>query len=100
LRDPRRIEKLADRANKSLEKSLANQRIVRELVSTYENAASEHRPKMPRPSLKAGCAEYETFAVRALAELLENAERRSSQLKGELDWLREFIAKRNAQAGS
>jgi glycosyltransferase involved in cell wall biosynthesis len=97
---PHRIEELADRANKTDEKSYANQRIVGDLISMYQKVASDPKPKMPQPGSNAEYAEYENFAVCALAELLEKAEKRSSQLKGEVNWLREFIAKMSSPPGS
>ena len=84
LQNPARIRELASRARESVEMSFDNQRIVRKLIFIYEKVVSDPAPKVPLPSLKREWAEYEAFAGRALADLLE----RSGELEGEVKWLR------------
>jgi glycosyltransferase involved in cell wall biosynthesis len=89
LRNPARIEELAGRARMSVELRFDNQRIVNDLVSVYEKVASAPIPKSPFPSLNREWAdEYEEFAVRALADLLERSVERFGELEGEVNWLR------------
>jgi glycosyltransferase involved in cell wall biosynthesis len=94
-----RIDELAACARKSIEQKFDPQRIVKDLVSVYERVIADETAKAPLP-LDCERAEYETFAVHALADLLESAEKRSSELIGEVKWLREEIERINAERGS
>ena len=99
LENPDRIDELAGRARKSVEQNFDHQRIVRDLVSIYKSAISDQTARTPLP-LNRERAEYETFGIRALADLLADAEKRSSELAGEVNWLRDEIARINAERGS
>jgi glycosyltransferase involved in cell wall biosynthesis len=95
LRNPDRIDELAGRTRKSVELNFDNQKIVRDLISVYESVISRAAPRPLLASTSRACAEYETFAVRALADLLENAEKRSA----ETDWLRTYTAQIDGELG-
>jgi hypothetical protein len=99
LRNPVLIDELAARARKSLEQNFDNQKIIKDLIEIYENVSANAQPKVPQLSTNRELAEYEEFALRALADLLESAERRTSELQGEVDWLREYIGHQNFELG-
>ena len=99
LRSPTLIDELAGRARKSVEQNFDNQKIIKDLIKIYESVRANAQPKVPQLSTNRELAEYEAFALRALADLLESAERRSSELQGEVDWLREYIGHQNFELG-
>jgi hypothetical protein len=99
LRSPTLIDELAGRARKSLERNFDNQKIIRDLIAIYESVRANAQPKVPQLSTNRELAEYEAFALRALADLLESAERRSSELQGEVEWLRGYIGHQSFELG-
>ena len=54
---------------------------------------------MLRLSTNPELAEHEEFALWALADLLESAEKRSSELQGVVDWLRGYIEHQSFELG-
>jgi len=91
LMNPIRIEELAGRARKFVEINFDNQKIVQHLCSAYGAAISKAGGKEVRPNVSDECVEYQTFAVRAVADLLESAEKRRAELDREVVWLREQL---------
>jgi chromosome segregation ATPase len=76
------------------------------ITKNYKGSDSDRRERQRQCSAQSAAmstnrelAEYEEFALRALADLLESAERRSSELQGEVDWLREYIGHQNFELG-
>jgi chromosome segregation ATPase len=99
LRSPTLIDELAGRARKSLERNFDNQKIIGDLIAIYESVRANAQAKVPQLSPSHELAEYEEFALPALADLLESAEKRSSELQGEVDWLREYIEHQSFELG-
>jgi hypothetical protein len=99
LRSPTLIDELAGRARKSLERNFDNQKIIKDLITIYESVGANAQPKVPQMSTNPELAEYEEFALPALADLLESAEKRSSELQGEVDWLRGYIEHQSFELG-
>jgi predicted transcriptional regulator len=78
-------------ARKSVEINFDNQKIIRNLLSAYDAAVSNAKAKMLDFSVPKEAAEYEAFALRALVDLLESAEKRRAELDREVVWLREQL---------
>ena len=91
LMNPIRIAQLAARARKFVEIKLDNQKIVQDLCFAYGSAISKVHVKEVRPNVSGERAEYQAFAVRAVADLLESAEKRRVELDREVVWLREQL---------
>jgi hypothetical protein len=68
---------------------LDNQKIIQQLRSAYEVAASKASVKAIRSGVSDERVEYQVFALRAIVDLLENARKQVTELTVEVQWLRE-----------
>jgi glycosyltransferase involved in cell wall biosynthesis len=84
LLNPARIKELAAGARKSIEINFDNQKIIRNLLSAYDAAVSNAKAKVLDFSVVKEAAEYEAFALRALVDRMESAEKRHSFELGSL----------------
>ena len=76
LLNPARIMELAAGARKSIEINFDNQEIIRNLLFAYHAAVSKAEARVLEFRVPNETAEYEAFALRALVDLLERAEKR------------------------